>query len=296
MSRPTLVLVGIPMRLGSISGGRFDLAPRAIEEALDRFVAHGPGEPGRLMQLGVATEDAGTQTGVASLTPADAFDWIRRSIAYGTEDMGRTRPDLAVVVLGGDNSITRPGVHAMTPPPPDLDRVGLLTMDAHHDLRPLEGGLTNGNPVRALLEDGLPGENIVQVGINPMANSPASARAAEEAGITVVTADEARRRGVAGVVEEALAELGRRADAIYVDLDVDVLDRAFAPACPGSRPGGLTPGEVQAAARVAGAHLKVRAMDVVEVDPERDVADVTVLSAASFVLAFASGLASRPSG
>jgi formiminoglutamase len=294
VSQPTLVLVGIPMRLGSISGGRFDLAPLAIEEALDRFVAHGPGQPGRLMELGVAIEDAGTQASVASLTPAEAFDWIRRAVAVNGEDeTGHPSSDRAVVVLGGDNSITRPGVHAMTPPPADLERVGLLTIDAHHDMRPLDGGLTNGNPIRALLEDGLPGTNVAQVGINPMANSPAHARVAHEAGITVVSAADARARGVARVVAEALGDLAQRTDAVYVDLDVDVLDRAFAPACPGARPGGLRPWEVQAAAEVCGRHPKVRAIDVVEVDPERDVANITAMAAASFVLAFASGLASR---
>lgn len=294
MTRPTLVVRPVPMRLGSISGGRFDLAPAAIDDALERYVAHGPEDPGRLQEIGIALEYPDPMNDVAAMTPADAFDWIRRAIALGTEDMGRPRPDQAVVVLGGDNSITRPGVHAMTPPPADLHRVGLLTIDAHHDLRPLEGGLTNGNPVRALIDDGLPGANVIQVGINPMANSPALARVAEEAGITVVTADEARRRGMVSVMQDALDELAGRADAIYVDLDVDVLDRAFAPACPGARPGGLTPADVQAAARIAGAHPKVRAMDIVEVDPSKDVADVTVLAAASFLLSFAAGLVSRP--
>jgi formiminoglutamase len=75
---------------------------------------------------------------------------------------------------------------------------------------------------------------------------------------------------------------------------VDVLDRAFAPGSPGSRPGGLTPQELRSAARTVGQHAKVRALDIVEVDPTKDVADVTVLAAASFLLAFASGLATRP--
>lgn len=293
MTGPTLVQVAVPMRLGSISGGRFDLAPAAIHEAIDRFVTHGPDQPGRLGELGITIEESEDLDGVASMSPEDAFELIRRLVGVATNDAtGRIRPDRAVLVLGGDNSITRPGVHAAAGPG-GLERTGLLTLDAHHDLRPLDGGLTNGNPVRALLEDGLPGWNVVQVGINRMANSPAHAAASEEAGISVVTADEARGRGVATVVSEALGALDRRVDAIYVDLDVDVLDRAHAPACPGSRPGGLTPGEVQAAARVAGAHPKVRAMDIVEVDPERDVADVTVLAAASFLLAFAAGLATR---
>lgn len=293
MTGPTLVEVAVPMRLGSISGGRFDLAPAAIRGALDRFVAHRPEEPARIAQLGLKLEEYEDMNEVASMSPADAFEQIRRHVGVAIEDeAGRIQPDRAVVVLGGDNSITRPGVHAAAGHTA-LDRTGLLTIDAHHDIRETDGGLTNGNPVRALLEDGLQGWNVIQVGIQPFANPAAHAEVAREAGIAVVTADEARRRGVAEVVTDTLEALGRRVDAIYVDLDVDVLDRAFAPACPGSRPGGLTPWEVQAAARVCGRHPKVRAMDVVEVDPERDVADVTALAAASFVLAFAEGLTAR---
>jgi len=290
---PTLVEVAVPMRLGSISGGRFDLAPAAIRGALDRFVAHGPDEPGRLAELGLVLENYEDLDSVVDLSPTDAFERIRRHVGVAIEDaVGRIQPDRAVVVLGGDNSITRPGVHAAAGHTA-LDRTGLLTIDAHHDVRETEGGLTNGNPIRALLEDGVQGWNVIQVGIQSLANPTAHAEVARESGIAVVTADEARRRGLAEVVTDTLEALGRRVDAIYVDLDVDVLDRAFAPACPGSRPGGLTPWEVQAAARVCGRHPKVRAMDVVEVDPERDVADVTALAAASFVLAFAEGLAAR---
>jgi formiminoglutamase len=293
--RPTLVEVAIPMRLGSISGGRFDLAPAAIRDAVDRFVAHRPNEPDRLMELGVSVEMHEDLDAVTPMTPSDAFEMMQRHIGVSIEvDVGRIQPDRATVVLGGDNSVTRPGVHAASSHP-RLDRTGLLTLDAHHDLRDTTNGLNNGNPVRALLEDGLPGANIVQIGIQPFANSKAYADVAYDAGITVVTADEARHQGVASVVQKALDELARRVDAIYVDLDVDVLDRAFAPAAPGSRPGGLSPAEVQAAARAAGAHPKVRVMDIVEVDPTKDVADVTVLAAASFLLSFAAGLAARSS-
>jgi arginase family enzyme len=116
---------------------------------------------------------------------------------------------------------------------------------------------------------------------------------ANDAGITVITADTARTRGVDAVVAGALEHLAERADAIYVDVDLDVLDRAFAPACPGSRPGGLHPSDLRRAARTAGGHPRVRAMDIVEVDPTRDVADVTVLTAASCLLSFAAGLAAR---
>jgi arginase family enzyme len=197
----------------------------------------------------------------------------------------------AAVLLGGDNSITRPGVHGLALP---LDRCGLLTVDAHLDLRSLDGGLSNGNLVRALLSDGLPGANIVQIGIQSFANSPDYAAVASSAGIRVVTASEVRTRGIELVVGEALAAVSDRADAIYVDLDLDAMDRAFAPGTPGARPGGLTPGDLRVAAHLCGSHAKVRALDLVELDPEKDTNQITALTAAACLLSFASGVLCRP--
>jgi formiminoglutamase len=221
---------------------------------------------------------------VADLRPEEALEPLSAAVRQATGVCD------AVVILGGDNSITRPGIHGLGVP---LHRVGLLTLDAHFDLRDLQNGLTNGNPVRALLADGLPGENVVQIGIQGFANSSEYARVAKEAGIRWIGEYETDDLPVGFHVQVELDRLASRVDALYIDLDLDVLDRAFAPACPGSRPGGLLPTEVADAAWRFGEHPKVRAMDIVEVDPTNDVADVTVLTAASFLLSFAAGLASR---
>src|SRR5262249_59404583 len=138
--------------------------------------------------------------------------------------------------------------------------------DGHLDLRHLDDGLTNGNPVRALLADGLPGSQIVQIGIQSFSNSRAYATVARDAKINVITREQVRARGIVKTVRGALDQLAPRVDAIYVDLDLDVLDRAYAPASPGSRPGGLTALELRIAARICGNHPKVRAVDLVEVD------------------------------
>jgi formiminoglutamase len=147
--------------------------------------------------------------------------------------------------------------------------------------------------VRALLADGLPGANIVQIGIQPFANSPAYAAVAREAGIEVLTADQVIDAGIADVVRRGLEGLSSRADRVYVDFDLDVLDKAFAPAAPGSRPGGLAPWALRRAARMCGAHRGVYAMDLVEIDPTRDIADATSLAAAACLLEFAAGVLSR---
>jgi formiminoglutamase len=279
-----LAILGAPIRLGSISGGRFDLAPSAIRQALARYSTWYGGIADDVRS--VVASDLG-DVSIAELRPEEAKEPLAAAVVDALAQSD------AVVILGGDNSLTRPGVHGLELP---LDRVGLITLDAHLDFRELDAGLTNGNPVRALLEDGLPGENVTQIGIQEFANSRKYLRDAVDAGITWVPVDEVGAIGIAQVVQEHLEDLGERVDAIYVDLDLDVLDRAFAPACPGSRPGGLQSREVMRAVRHFGHHPSVRAIDLVEVDPERDVADITVLTAAACLLVFAAGMADRLGG
>ena len=276
-----LAVLGVPSASGSITPGRCDLTPAAVREALQRFSTYDL-ENGVDLES-VAVRDRGDLE-VAKLSAAASFNTIAEQVKVSAQGVD------ALVLLGGDNSITRPGVHGLGLP---LEKCGLLTLDAHLDLRDLAGGLTNGNPVRALLNDGLPGRNIVQVGLQPFANSRQYHEAALDAGITVIPAIEFHRRSVEDVVEQALHYLTKRCEAIYVDFDIDVLDRAFAPACPGARPGGITPAELRCAARLCGEHSKVRIADLVEVDPECDLSQVTVYATCMCLLGFAAGVARR---
>jgi len=276
-----LAVLGVPAASGSITPGRCDLAPAAVREALQRFSTYDLENSVDLESIAACD---GGDLAVEKAGVAASFETIADGVRGAAEGVD------ALVLLGGDNSITRPGVHGLGLP---LVKCGLLTFDAHLDLRDLGGGLTNGNPVRALLSDGLPGQNIVQVGLQPFANSRQYHEVALDAGITVIPGVEFRRRSVEGVVEQALHYLDKRCEAIYVDFDIDVLDRAFAPACPGARPGGVTPAELRCAARLCGEHSKVRIADLVEVDPERDVAQITVYATCMCLLGFAVGVARR---
>lgn len=270
-----LAVLGAPAHRGSITPGRCDLAPAAIRAALDRFSTCDVEDSLELLDL--ATRDLG-DLDIAELSPDDAFEPIRTAVARSIAEVD------ALIVFGGDNSITYPGASA-------LEDAGLITFDAHLDLRSLDRGLTNGNPIRALLANGFPGDRIVQIGVQSFANSKAYLDVAAKAGIRVVTADQVRDRGIHDVVHDALQSFTE--GSVYVDLDIDVLDRAFAPAAPGSRPGGLTPSDIRAAMALCGEYARVRVLDIVELDPERDVADQTALSAAACVLSFASGVHRR---
>ncbi|MFW8695793.1 arginase family protein, partial [Mesorhizobium japonicum] len=87
-------------------------------------------------------------------------------------------------------------------------------------------GLTNGNPIQALLDDGLDGARISQIGLAPFANTRRAHEKAKAAGISVRMARECRERGLAVVVAEELERLSALCEVIYVDFDIDVIDRS----------------------------------------------------------------------
>lgn len=194
-----------------------------------------------------------------------------------------------VIALGGDNAVT--GSVGLGLWQGDPSRGALITVDAHHDLR---DGRSNGSPVRELIDAGLPGRRIVQIGIASFANSPDYAARAREYGITVITREQVQVRGIADVMAEALEIASAAPGGIYVDLDVDACDRAVAPACPAALPGGLTARELRHLAFLAGASPYVRCIDITEVDAAADAADQrTIRLAALVVLEAACGLAMR---
>ena len=279
---PRLVVVGVPTSTASISPSEAWRTPPAFREALSRFSTF-DGETG--VDIGdLSVADSGDWP-VEKLPAPDAIDEIERSAA-------ELKPGPVYAFIGGDNVITYPLVTGLWHAP--LEKIGVLTLDAHHDVRSTEDGVSNGAPIRALIEAGLPGRNITQVGIHSFANSKHYREWAEERGVRIHTMTEVDERGIEDVIQSSLDALASSCDAIHVDFDIDVLDRAFAPGCPGSRPGGMTPRQLARAARIAGAHPHVVAADFVEVDVTRDAADVTVMAMATTFLAFVSGVASRP--
>jgi formiminoglutamase len=277
-----LAVVGVPLHIASLTPGRCDVAPVALRKALERFSVYDIDHDRDLRA--VLAFDFG-DLAVATLRPEEAFAPIVEQLQPML-----TVAQEAVVILGGDNSVTRPAFHALWR---RSARVALLTLDAHLDLRSTSAGLTNGNPISALLADGLQGSSIIQVGLQPFANSSEYAQVARAAGIRYVAASEVYREGIETTIVDALKKLSLEADEIYVDVDLDVLERSAAPGCPGARPYGFTVRELRKALLLCGMHPKVRMVDFVEYDPTNDVSHITEYSAVIAILSFASGLMSR---
>jgi formimidoylglutamase len=193
--------------------------------------------------------------------------------------------------LGGDNAITRPLARSLSP---DRSRIGLITFDAHHDVRTLDLGPTNGTPVRGLIEeDGLSGDHVAQIGIHSFANSAEYRSYCDEQGVTVLTVDDVSLRGIGSVVEDALTVVAVKCDTVHLDIDIDVLDRAYAPGCPGARPGGMSIRDLAEGVRRCARNPKVASIDFVEVDAEADRDGLTLDVMAHLVLAAVAGYTER---
>jgi formiminoglutamase len=262
-------LVGAPLAVGSVTPGRCDLAPALLRATLKRIGRYDV-ESGR--ELATFVADRG-DVALAGLSIEEATPLIREAVAASAEAHALT------LVVGGNNAVTRPAVLGLGG---EIDEIGLITLDAHFDMRDTGEGLSNGNPVRALIEDGLPGANIAQVGLASFANSQAMHEDAIEAGNLAITIGDVRTSGIAHAIGRALDHVAH-CDALVVDCDIDVIDRSQFPAAPGARPGGMAAHDFFFAVRKLASDPRVRIIDLTEWDPPLDSTDLSALTAARWV-------------
>ena len=262
-------LIGAPLAAGSVTAGACDRAPALLRATLKRIGRYDI-ETGRELKTKVA--DRGDVL-VAGLTIEQATAPLSAAVRESSEAHALT------LFVGGNNAITRPAVLGLGGA---LDEIGLITLDAHFDMRDTRDGLSNGNPVRALLEDGLPGANIAQVGLASFANSAAMHKDAVDAGNLVVTMGDVRRDGIDHAIARALDHVAH-CDALVIDCDIDVIDRSQMPAAPGARPGGMAVTDFFAAVRRLASDPRVRVIDLTEWDPQLDETDLSALTAARWV-------------
>lgn len=269
-----LMIVGVPTWRTSLSKTGAGVTPDAIRDAIRRYSDHVvQGSDQLVINEAITVADVG-DIEEPDLDEEAATAQIR-ALASASQ---------LIVALGGDNALTVPVARG-------AGAAGVITLDAHHDLR---DGRSNGSPIRRLIEGGIDPKKIVQIGIADFANSKAYRDRANELGITIFHRDELLARPIAQVMAEALEIAGAGGGVIHVDLDVDVCDRSVVPACPASIPGGISAAELRAAARIAAAHSQVKSIDIAEVDATADAPDGrTVRLAALLVLEAAAGLAQK---
>jgi agmatinase len=287
-----VAVVGAPVdeTTSNRPGARF--GPRAIRLA---DVSGAPsGRPH--LDLGVDPFEALTVVdyGDADVVPADAarsHEAIRRAV-------GEILAAGAVpVVLGGDHSIAHPTVSALAEHVRPA-AVGIVHFDAHADDAEDIYGVrrSHGTPMRLLVEEGsVRGEHVLQVGLRGYWPGPEEFAWAREQGFVWFTMGEIQERGFEAVLDDVVDRAGGF-EHVWLSLDIDVVDPGHAPGTGTPEPGGLTQREMLWAVRRLSREVGFAGMEVVEVSPPYDHADVTALLAHRIVLEALCGLALRRLG
>jgi agmatinase len=227
--------------------------------------------------------------GDAAVVPADP----ERTHAEIERTVGQvTAAGVVPVVLGGDHSITEANVRAVSA---RHGPVGLVHFDTHTDTGTEVFGVerSHGTPMYRLVRDGhVTGSRYVQVGLRGYWPGEAEFAWQREHGITAFFMHDLRQHGIREVVERAVAVGGD--GPVFLTVDVDVLDPAFAPGTGTPEPGGMTSWELLWATRELASRLDLVGMDVVEVIPTAvGSADVTALVADRIVREALTGIALR---
>jgi formimidoylglutamase len=176
------------------------------------------------------------------------------------------------IFLGGDHGITGSLVRGLAAARPDL-RLALITIDAHLDVREYddEASLSSGTPFRRALETQiLTGDRVAMLGIRRFANSKYYLDWAGAQGIHLSPVEDIQQRGGETVARTALDAVTRDADGIYLSIDLDAADAAFAPGVSASGIGGLTSREMIDLVRTVASHPLLVAADLMEVSPPHD--------------------------
>jgi agmatinase len=262
-------------------GTRF--APRAIRSA---SCPPGPHLEAKIDALSVLRV---VDYGDAPVLPADP----ERSHAAIEATVGEVvAAGLVPIVLGGDHSIAEPDIRACAKA---HGAVGLVHFDTHTDTGTQVFGVevSHGTPMYRLVRDGhVDPSRYVQIGLRGYwPGEPEFAWQAEQ-GITSFFMHDVRRLGIDAIVERTVEIVG--AGPVFLSVDVDVLDPAFAPGTGTPEPGGMTSADLLWAVRTIGERLELVGADVVEVIPTAvGSADVTALVADRIVREALTGMALR---
>lgn len=283
--QPDVAVLGAPFDLGTTNrpGARF--GPRGV-----RTRAYEPGT--YHLDLGIEifewlevvdVGDAFCPHGMVH----ESLDNIKAKVAEVVEH------GIVPLTIGGDHTVTWPAATAVA------DHfghgtVGMVHFDAHADTADtIDGNLaSHGTPMRRLIESGaIPGKNFVQIGLRGYWPGEDVWTWMSDQGMRWHLMDEVHQRGLDAVLTDAIAEAMDGVDHLYVSVDIDSLDPAYAPGTGTPEPGGLTAADMVRAMRRLAMETPLVGFDVMEVAPAYDHADCTVNVAHRLLMEICAGLA-----
>ena len=270
-----VAIVGVPLDCGTTfrSGTRW--GPEAIRRMSLLGTGYNP-------SMGVDLVEALTMVDVGDVNviPANiekSFDQIARAVSYVHERA------VFPVVLGGDHSIGYPDIRGLAPHVEG--NIGIIHFDRHADISEYNRDeRMHGTPwFHATNIPNAPPTNLVQIGIGGWTQPREWYSTSRERRTTIMTMEDVDRYGIERVAEYALDIAWKQAKCVFLSFDIDCLDPAFAPGTGTPEPGGFLPREVLRLLQLV-TREGLAGMEVVEVSPPYDVADVTALLASRVIM------------
>ena len=288
-----VIILGAPIDSGTShrSGAKF--GPQAIRGG--DYLPHDGERP----HLALRTD------GLKDLKVVDAGDLLMPGgdlvaslevLAQATEKISRAGK--IPVILGGDHSIASADVAGIARHR-GLGKISMVHFDAHADTAEDQWGalVGHGTPMRRLIDGGfVRGDRFLQLGLRGYWPDNTTLEWMRDQGMRSYEMTEIHNRGLNKVLDESFATLTNGCDGVFLSVDIDVVDPGMAPGTGTPEPGGMTSRELLEAVRRICLELPIVGIDIVEVAPAFDTADITAILANRVVLEALSAIAKRRSG
>ena len=288
-----VVIVGAPIDSGTSyrSGAKF--GPQAIR--MGDYLSHDGQRPHLALRVDALQELKIADAGDLLMPPGNLEDALA-VLHDATEKISRA--GAIAVVLGGDHSIASADVAGIASHR-GKGKISMIHFDAHADTADLQMGalVGHGTPMRRLIESGfVRGDRFLQLGLRGYWPDGATLDWMRDQGMRSYEMTEIHHRGLTAVLNESFAILTDQCDGVFLSVDIDVVDPGMAPGTGTPEPGGMTSRELLEAVRRICLELPIVGIDVVEVAPPFDSADITAILANRVVLEALSAIAKRRSG
>jgi agmatinase len=288
-----VIIIGAPIDSGTShrSGAKF--GPQAIR--MGDYLPHDGERPHLTLRVDGLKDLKVFDAGDLMMPPGDLVSSLE-VLKKATEQISRA--GAIAVVLGGDHSIASADVAGIAAHR-GMGKISMIHFDAHADTGDLQFGalVGHGTPMRRLIDSGaVRGDRFLQLGLRGYWPGDETLLWMRDQGMRSYEMTEIHHRGMKAVLDESFATLTDGCDGVFLSVDIDVVDPGMAPGTGTPEPGGMTSRELLEAVRRICFELPIVGIDVVEVAPPFDSADITAILANRVVLEALSAIAARKKG
>jgi agmatinase len=288
-----VIIVGAPIDSGTShrSGAKF--GPQAIR--MGDYLPHDGERPHLTFRIDALKSLKVLDAGDLLMPPGNLEESLT-VLKAATEKISRA--GAIAVVLGGDHSIASADVAGIAAHR-GAGKISMIHFDAHADTGDLQFGalVGHGTPMRRLIDSGaVRGDRFLQLGLRGYWPGDATLSWMRDQGMRSYEMTEIHHRGMKAVLDESFSTLTDGCDGVFLSVDIDVVDPGMAPGTGTPEPGGMTSRELLEAVRRICFELPIVGIDVVEVAPPFDSADITAILANRVVLEALSAIAAKRAG